>query len=235
MSKSDSIFISYRRSDSLSETGRIYDRLVSEFDQTRVFRDVDSIPLGVAFADCLDAALGQCEVVLVVIGKTWTTVSEPDGTRRLDNPNDFVRREVESALKRGISIIPLLVSSARMPQRSELPESLQSLANWNGTQVGDDLRFHSDMDRVIKGVRSLLGEPAASPSNSAGTVVDSSQYLNKAGRLEKEISLLKAKLNKCFETRLLATDPDRLVTLENLEVKLEKDIAVKEAELNDLD
>ncbi|MEM9091196.1 MAG: toll/interleukin-1 receptor domain-containing protein [Cyanobacteria bacterium P01_F01_bin.53] len=219
MPNPEAIFISYRRSDSGSVTGRIYDRLVSEFGRARVFKDVDSIPLGTAFAEELDAAVSECAVVLVVIGKTWVTVTEPDGTRRLDNPDDFVRIEVESALKRDIPVIPLLVSDAPMPKPEELPICLRSLTGKNGTAVGDDPRFHSDMGRVIKGLRSLLG---------------SGQYLDKAGRLRKEISLLKEKLNKCFETRLLTTDPDRLVTLENLEAKLEKDIAIKEKELDDL-
>lgn len=234
MPNPDAIFISYRRSDSGPVTGRIYDRLVSEFGRARVFKDVDNIPLGTAFAEELDAAVSECAVVLVVIGKTWVTVTEPDGTRRLDNPDDFVRIEVESALKRDIPVIPLLVSDALMPKPEELPVSLRSLTGKNGTAVGDDPRFHSDMGRVIKGLRSLLGKPAASSSNSPETMVKSGQYLDKAGRLRKEISLLKAKLNKCFETRLLATDPDRLVTLENLEAKLEKDIAIKEKELDDL-
>ncbi|MEM8614452.1 MAG: SUMF1/EgtB/PvdO family nonheme iron enzyme [Cyanobacteria bacterium P01_H01_bin.105] len=165
MSGSGSIFISYRRSDSTAETDRIYDRLVADFGPDRVFQDVDSIPLGIDFAEYLDQAVSQCQVVLVIIGKTWLTVTEPDGTRRLDNPDDFVRIEVESALSRKIPVIPVLIQGASMPRRPQLPESLQSLARRNGMAVGYNPRFRADMNRLIKGLKVILGE--AVPSSSA--------------------------------------------------------------------
>ncbi|MEL7349831.1 MAG: TIR domain-containing protein [Cyanobacteria bacterium P01_A01_bin.116] len=93
MPSSQSIFISYRRSDTIGHTGRMYDRLVAEFGREHVFKDVDDIPLGVDFAEHLDKAVSQCQVVIVVIGKTWTTVVDEDGNRRLDSPDDFVRIE----------------------------------------------------------------------------------------------------------------------------------------------
>ncbi len=156
MSDPGSIFISYRRSDSIAETGRIYDRLTSEFGRDHVYKDVDSIPLGFDFAEELDKAVGQCQVLLVIIGKTWVSVTEADGTKRLDNPDDFVRIEVESALKRNIPVIPVLLEGARMPKRSQLPESLHKLARRNGTQVGYDPRFHADMSRLVKALKGLL-------------------------------------------------------------------------------
>ncbi len=158
-----SIFISYRRSDTIAETGRIYDRLVAEFGSEHVFQDVDDIPLGVDFAEHLDAVVGQCQVMLVIMGKTWATVTEADGTRRLDNPDDFVRIEVESALKRGIPVIPLLLDGVAMPQRSQLPASLHPLLHRNGTQVGYNPRFHTDMDRLIRGLQSLMRAVEAIP------------------------------------------------------------------------
>lgn len=156
MSDPGSIFISYRRSDSIAETGRIYDRLTSEFGRDHVYKDVDSIPLGSDFAEELDKAVGQCRVLLVIIGKTWVSVTEPDGTKRLDNPDDFVRIEVESALKRNIPVIPVLLEGASMPKQSQLPESLHKLARCNGTQVGYDPRFHADMSRLVKALKGLL-------------------------------------------------------------------------------
>ena len=117
---------------------------------------MDSIPLGSDFAEELDKAVAQCQVLLVIIGKTWVTVTEADGTRRLDNPDDFVRIEVESALKRNIPVIPILLEGANMPKRSQLPKSLHTLARRNGTQVGYDPRFHADMDRLVKGIKASL-------------------------------------------------------------------------------
>ena len=147
MSDPGSIFISYRRSDSIAETGRIYDRLITEFGRDHIYKDVDSIPLGSNFAKELDKAVSQCQVVLVIIGKTWTTVTEVDGTRRLDNPDDFVRIEIESALARDIPVIPILLEGAIMPKRMQLPESLHELARRNGTKVGYDPDFHPHMNR----------------------------------------------------------------------------------------
>jgi hypothetical protein len=151
MLNQDSIFISYRRSDSIAETGRIYDRLVTDFGRERVFKDVDSIPFGIDFADYLDQAVSQCQVLLVIIGKTWLNVTEPDGTRRIDDPNDFVRIEIESALRRGIPVIPVLLEGATMPRSDQLPEALAPLARRNAAQVGYDPRFHDDNEAAGQG------------------------------------------------------------------------------------
>ncbi|MEO0770380.1 MAG: SUMF1/EgtB/PvdO family nonheme iron enzyme [Cyanobacteria bacterium J06649_4] len=171
MARAQSIFISYRRSDTIGHTGRIYDRLVAEFGREHVFKDVDDIPLRVDFAEHLDKAVSQCQVVLVVIGKTWTTVVDEDGNRRLDSQDDFVRIEVESALKRGIPVIPVLLEGVRMPNRAQLPKSLHPLVRRNGTQVGYDPRFHTDMDRLIKGLQALMRVAEATPSSQSESAV----------------------------------------------------------------
>lgn len=163
--RDESIFISYRRSDSISDTGRIYDRLVAEFGQDHVFKDIDSIPLGVDFAEFLDRAVSRCQVLLVIVGKTWLSVTDSDGKRRLDNPDDFVRIEIESALKQNIPVIPVLLEGAVVPKRSELPKSLQALARRNGIRVGYDPRFHADVSRLIRGIRGLL-EGATQPTSA---------------------------------------------------------------------
>jgi formylglycine-generating enzyme required for sulfatase activity len=152
-----SIFISYRRVDSSDVTGRIYDRLISAFDRNSVFKDVDSIPFGVDFRDHLDRAVSQCQVCLAVIGRTWLEVEDKGGRRRIDSSQDFVRLELESALRRNIPVIPVLVSGARMPAPDQLPFSLQSLAYRNAAQVRSDPDFHRDMDRLIAGIQQHFG------------------------------------------------------------------------------
>src|SRR5262249_36429754 len=142
------IFISYRRADSQDVTGRIYDRLVAKFAQERVFKDVDSIPLGVSFPMHIRQVLGKANVVLVVIGPDWLTETDKQGRRRLDDPNDFVRLEVELALRADMPVIPVLVSHATMPLAKELPASLQSLASRNGIAVRPDPDFHNDIERL---------------------------------------------------------------------------------------
>jgi hypothetical protein len=146
------IFITYRRSDSPNITGRIYDRLVQEFGKATVFKDVDSIPLGVDFREHIDKKVGECNVVLVVIGNEWLTVKNEQGQRRLDDPLDFVHLEIEAALRREIPVIPLLVQGAGMPAADQLPDALQLLAFRNGIPIRPDPDFHNDMNRLVRGI-----------------------------------------------------------------------------------
>ena len=144
------VFISYRRDDNANLTGRIYDRLVQKFGRTSIFKDIDSIPLGVNVREHIDAIVQACDVVLVIIGEKWSGEVKKTGSRRIDHPEDLVRIEIESALQRNIPVIPLLIHDAQMPAAASLPESLKGLAIRNGMPVGRDPHFHSDMDRLIK-------------------------------------------------------------------------------------
>ena len=143
------IFISYRRSDSADITGRIYDRLVDEFGRNVIFKDVDSIPLGIDFREYLDQQISECNVLLAMIGDRWVDVRDPAGNRRLEDPDDFVRVEIESALEQGIPVIPLLVHGAQMPVEESVPFSLRKLLYKNGIPIRPDPDFHRDMDRLI--------------------------------------------------------------------------------------
>ncbi|MEM7649399.1 MAG: toll/interleukin-1 receptor domain-containing protein, partial [Cyanobacteria bacterium P01_A01_bin.70] len=149
MGQPGSIFISYRRSDSITEAGRIYDRLVEAFGAEQIFKDVDNIPYGADFVEYLDQAVSQCDVLLPLIGSTWLSTTDAQGERRLNDPNDFVRIEIESALKRDILVVPILLNGAVMPGPSDLKGDLQVLARRNAAQVRHDPDFHSDMRRLI--------------------------------------------------------------------------------------
>jgi hypothetical protein len=149
-----SVFLSYRREDSADVAGRIYDRLAVAFGQDQVFKDVDSIPLGVDFREHLQQVVGRCDVVLAVIGDQWlATARAGEASSRLEDPKDFVRIELESALQRGIPVIPVLVRGAAVPHEAELPAALGTLAYRSGISVRADPDFHRDMDRLIDGVR----------------------------------------------------------------------------------
>jgi hypothetical protein len=157
-SAGNKIFISYRRDDSGDITGRIYDRLVLHFDKEQVFKDVDSIPLGVDFREHLNKVVGRCDVLLAVVGNEWLTAKHPDGGRRLDDAKDFVRIEIEAAMERKTPIIPVLVRGAQVPEERELPPALAAFAYRNAIAVRPDPDFHHDMDRLIAGVESHLSE-----------------------------------------------------------------------------
>jgi len=150
--KQNQIFISYRRGDNAAVTGRIYDRLTQKFGDDSVFKDIDSIPLGVDFRQHIDDIVQECDVVLAVIGPRWAGDSEKVGDRRIDLPDDFVRLEIESALKRKIRVIPLLIDNASMPSAESLPESMRGLAQRHGITISHDPHFHTDMERLMKGL-----------------------------------------------------------------------------------
>jgi len=105
------IFISYRRDDSSSSAGRLYDRLITHFPSNQIFMDVDNLDPGVDFVKAIEESVGSCDVLIAVIGRRW--FSDEEGRRRLDNSEDFVRIEIATALKRGIRVIPVLAKQLR--------------------------------------------------------------------------------------------------------------------------
>jgi hypothetical protein len=151
------LFVSYRREDSADVTGRICDALEREFGADAIFRDVDSIPLGVDFRQHLGAAIEQCHVVLAIIGRDWTGAAEPGAPRRIDDPSDFVRVEIESAIQRQIPVIPLLVNRAVMLTADQLPAPIAALAYRNGMPIRHDPDFKGDVARLCKELRTSLG------------------------------------------------------------------------------
>lgn len=174
----NAIFISYRRDDSAFVSGLIHERLAAHFGSDAIFTDIDSIPLGVNFKDYIDEQVGKCDIFLAVIGKEWLSATDDDGRPRLQKPEDFVRLEIESALKREIPVIPLLVGDITIPSADELPESLKELAVHNGTPIRPKPIFDSDVERLIRGIEKNLGiqvkaveaDEVAEQAPSPGTV-----------------------------------------------------------------
>jgi TIR domain-containing protein len=160
------IFISYRRDDSEDVTGRIHDHLTRHFGHEAIFMDMGSIPMGVDFRQHLQKAVGQCDILLAVIGDRWLDVCHQEGPkagqRRLDEHGDFVRIEVQAALDRGIPVIPVLVGKATMPGEAMLPQQLQGLAYRNATEVRSGRDFHVHMDRLVRGIEHLASHETAS-------------------------------------------------------------------------
>jgi hypothetical protein len=141
------LFVSYRHDDVPAYSGRLADRLVSRFGEDGVFLDIDAIDPGLDFRVVLRQAIEACDVVLVVIGPGWLEAREPDGSRRLDQPNDYVRLEIEAALDRDIRIIPVLVEGAQMPTANQLPDELVPLCYRNAVEMGK--HFHTEAAALI--------------------------------------------------------------------------------------
>ncbi len=147
-SQSLRIFICYRREDTAANAGRLADALVERFGRNSVFMDVDTIEPGVDFNEEIDRAIGQCDVLIALIGPRWLEAASVRG-RRLDDPQDFVRVEIGHALDRNIRVIPTLVGGASMPEADELPVDLVKLAKRNAVELTDK-RFRSDMQALLE-------------------------------------------------------------------------------------
>src|SRR5919198_255863 len=142
------MFISYRRDEATAQAGRLFDRLTDRFGDGQVFRDMDSIEPGVDFATVIEEAVAACEVLLVVIGPRWLAAADEQGRRRLDDPDDLVRVEVEAALGRDVRVIPVLIDGGARPRRQELPDSLATLARRNAFVLRNDT-FRADAARLV--------------------------------------------------------------------------------------
>lgn len=153
------IFVSYRRDDSADVTDRIYDHLKTRFGKAQVFKDVDSIPSGMDFREVIKSAVEGCDVFLAVIGSNWLKVTSATGSRRIDDPNDFVRLEVCTALERKIPVIPVLVNGTAMPAEADLPEPLRQLAFQNAISVRRDPDFPGDIKRLCRDLDGYLNIP----------------------------------------------------------------------------
>jgi hypothetical protein len=141
------IFICYRRGDSAGHAGRLADALVEKFGPNSVFMDVDTIEPGVDFVEEIDRAVGHCDVLIALIGPHWLGAADARG-RRLDDPQDLVRLEIETALDRKIRVIPALVGGADMPTQDQLPGTLTNLARRNAVELSDT-RFRSDVQLLF--------------------------------------------------------------------------------------
>ena len=155
MPKKFFIFISYRRKDSEDIVGRIYDRLKDNFGDI-IFLDIDTIPYGEDFQIYIDKVVSQCQVILAVIGSQWLSLEDEFGNSRIEQEEDFVRLEIETALNRNIPLIPVLVSGASMPSKDELPSSIQKIAYRNGIRVRSGRDFHKDIDDLIKTIEKQI-------------------------------------------------------------------------------
>ncbi|MBE9156843.1 toll/interleukin-1 receptor domain-containing protein [Nodosilinea sp. LEGE 06152] len=209
MKKYGKIFISYRRTDSPSESERIYERLSQEFGEDNVYKDVYSIAAGSDYREDIKNALEQCDVLIVVIGKDWLTVLETGKKmRRLDNPKDWVRLEVETALERKIVIIPVLVGGADLPQIHELPNNLKKLIYFNSAKIREYQDFKRDMEDLIKSIKShfsskgLTFSDSQKPKDNQNT--EAVQVAFRPPKLKKKESTTTSDKVLCFVFTVLA-------------------------------
>jgi hypothetical protein len=163
---SGQIFISYRRQESGWSARSLRDRLCRDFDPDQIFMDLDSIALGEDFVEAIETTVARCDVLIAVIGNNWLTSTDERGGRRLDNPQDFVRMEIGTALKRRIRVIPVLVDGALMPRSTDLPDDLKLLVRRNALQI-TNTSFGGDCQRLVAAIKLVLEKAATSTPPSA--------------------------------------------------------------------
>ena len=159
--------MNYRRSDSEGEAGRLFDELTLHFSQQSVFMDVSAIEPGRDFRKAIDQSVATCSILLAIIGQEWLRSTDAGGARRLDDPNDFVRIELASALRRDIPVVPVLVRGAKMPQVEQLPDDLKELAYRNAVEL-THARWKSDVQVLIQSLRPHLDESCTDVTAATG-------------------------------------------------------------------
>ena len=150
-----SIFINYRRGDSRVYADMLYTWLSERYGEEQVFKDVDTIEIGLDFDEAIERVVAASDVMLVVIGGDWVT--DQSGRRRLEDPEDYVRREIEAGLARNIRVIPILVESATMPTADDLPDPLMALTRRQAFEL-NETRLRSDRDELLRRLDRLMGK-----------------------------------------------------------------------------
>jgi hypothetical protein len=166
------VFISYRREQATAHAGRLFDRLADSYGEDAVFMDIDSIGVGLDFARVLEDAVSSCSVMLVLIGPGWAGIAGDDG-RRLEDPDDYVRQEIETGLRRDIRVVPVLVGGASLPSPEELPEGLRPLVRRQAFPLPDET-FRSQARVLVERLRPVIGagNPDPQPAREAAWSVE---------------------------------------------------------------
>lgn len=157
-SKPKSIFISYRRDDSAGYAGRIYDHLRQRFGDEYIFMDVSNINIGADWDQKIREAVSICDVMLAIIGRRWLTASDKYGRRRLDRDDDYVNLEIRTALERNITVIPIVIDNAELPEFDGLPNNLKPILSRQKCEIRHD-KFYRDIEDLLDELSKLEVKP----------------------------------------------------------------------------
>jgi TIR domain len=191
------IFISYRRQETAYPAGWLFDRLVDHYGAGQVFKDIDSIEPGDDFVDVIATAVASCDVLLALIGSHWLDARDDAGNRRIDNPADFVRLEIEAAISRRVRLVPVLVDDGKMPRPEDLPESLAPLARRQALELRPS-HFDFETSRLVRVIDETLAERRAAARTTEDRVPVASELIKRRAapsrrrRLSPRVALLGA-------------------------------------------
>jgi hypothetical protein len=150
------IFISYRRHDASGHAGRLFDRLKERYGGANVFIDVAGIGAGADFIEAIESGVAACDALVAVIGREWLTCADEQGLRRIDDPHNFVRLEIATALRRSIPVVAVLVDGAALPRAEALPDVLKGLSRARAVTL-DTARWYSGVESLITALETALG------------------------------------------------------------------------------
>jgi tetratricopeptide (TPR) repeat protein len=180
------IAISYRRDDTQSTAGRLRDRLAAHYGDDNVFMDIDNIPFGVDFRKHIQQELANIQVLFAVIGKSWLGTTDAKNAR-INDETDFVRIEIETALRSGANVLPILVDDAKMPSPALLPESLKDFPFLNAAPLATGRDFNLHVERLIRSADEILEylEAARQAKVSARNAEETARKAEEARRAEE--------------------------------------------------
>lgn len=183
------IFISYRRRDCSFVAAVVCERLERRFGTDSCFLDVDDIPLGVEFRQCIEEAIKNCKLLLVLIGDRW--IHAEDGSNRLLDPEDCVRFEMETAVAHRIPVVPVLAGTRIMPRREDLPESLRFILRQQAAEIQGGRYFFRCLEEVESGIAHLLGTGVPSRGDDIGIPVSAPDHVIALGAIEDRLKRLR--------------------------------------------
>jgi hypothetical protein len=156
------IVLNYRRDDAAGHAGHLFEDLEERFGKGNVFMDIVGMQPGVDIPKVIEDAVGSCDAFVAMIGQRWLNAADSQGRRRLDNPKDFVRLEIEAAIWRECALIPVLVQDAEMPSEEDLPPSLAPLARKHALEIRDSSRRY-DVDQLIAALERVAAAKGPPP------------------------------------------------------------------------
>jgi hypothetical protein len=155
------IFINYRKDDTEDAVDSLYKYLIRYFDPKKIFRDKEGIPGGAEYEKDIMAAVGSSDVFLAVIGPAWLTIKDKEGQRRLDNPSDLLRREIERALEtNSVTVMPLLHKTP-MPAAADLPTTMTEFAKRQARQLRSEPDLKHDQEQLLVELDRIAQEKAS--------------------------------------------------------------------------
>ena len=163
------IFINYRTADEPYGAALLDRALSDHFGSDVVFRAPKSVPLGDDFKETIFNAVRSSSVLLAVIGPNWLTTTDENGRRRLEDPDDFVRREIAEAFEHGVRVIPILMNATRITH-AKLPPDIAKLATCQDVRV-HFRNSHFDLPMLIERLQTLMPNSQLPPAESDTTGV----------------------------------------------------------------